>query len=529
MSAYTGTGQLLRLAWRRDRLLIPVTVATLTALSVGSAQATMALYPTDQAAVEGLGGILSNPAVSAMYGPVVVNRGGLSVFKTVMLGAVFLGILTHALVRRHTRVEEEDGRFELIGAGVVGRRAPLTAAVVLALLTSIVTAALSVAGLAALGLAPAGSVAFGVTWLIAGVVMTGVAALAAQLTTSARAASGLGLGTLGAMFLVRAVGDTQANAGVLSWISPLGWVGQVRPYGANRLWVLALALALLAGCLGVAFALLQRRDLGSGLLPARPGRAAAAASLRSPLALTWRVDRATILGWSVTYAVLAAVVGNLVKSIADMADQPQVAEMLRKLGGTAGSLTDIYFATELRFCAAGGAAAGIVLAVRLATEERVGRTEPLLAAAVSRPRLYVARLLLALALPTLLMTVVGLVAGLVAAAADVAGPSPLELTLAAWATLPAVWLLIGVGFAAYGLGQRWTAPVGWAALTVALVLGEFGPLLELPGWLVGLSPLDHLSQLPGGSFAAGPAIAMTVLAAVLAAGGAAAFRSRDIG
>ena len=134
MSAYTGTGQLLRLAWRRDRLLIPVTVATLTALSVGSAQATRALYPTDQAAVEGLGGILSNPAVSAMYGPVVVNRGGLSVFKTVMLGAVFLGILTHALVRRHTRVEEEDGRFELIGAGVVGRRAPLTAAVVLALL-----------------------------------------------------------------------------------------------------------------------------------------------------------------------------------------------------------------------------------------------------------------------------------------------------------------------------------------------------------------------------------------------------------
>ena len=45
MSSLTGTGTLLRLAWRRDRVLIPATLLALTALSVGSAQATLALYP----------------------------------------------------------------------------------------------------------------------------------------------------------------------------------------------------------------------------------------------------------------------------------------------------------------------------------------------------------------------------------------------------------------------------------------------------------------------------------------------------
>lgn len=529
MSAYTGTGQLLRLAWRRDRILIPVCVATLTALSVGSAQATLALYPTDAAAQKGLGGILSNPAVEAMYGPVVPTLGGLSVFKTIMLGAVFLGILTHALVRRHTRVEEEEGRFELIGAGVVGRRAPLTAAVVLAVVVSLVTALLSVAGLAALGLDVTGSIAFGVSWLVAGLVMTGVAAVAAQLTTSARAASGIGLGTLGAMFLLRAVGDTEADAALLSWISPIGWVGQVRPYGANRLWVLALAVVVTGACLGAAFALLGHRDLGAGLMSARPGRATAPASLRSPLSLAWRIDRGTVLGWSITYAVLAAVVGNLVKSVADMASDPQIEDMLRKMGGSAGTLTDIYFATELRFCAAGAAAAGIVLATRMASEERLGRTEPVLATATSRTRVYAARLLSGFALPLLLMTLVGVVAGAIANAAGVEGPTTLALTEAAWSMLPAAWLLVGVGFAAYGLAHRWTAPVGWAALAVALVLGEFGPILDLPGWLVGISPLDHLSQLPGGTFAATPALVMTAIAVALAIGGLVAFRRRDVG
>ena len=190
-------------------------------MTTGPATATPQAAPgTREAAREGAAAYrgtgplrrLANPAVSAMYGPVVTNRDGMAVFKTVMMGALFVGILAHALVRRHTRTEEEEGRLELIGAGVVGRRAPLAAAVLIALGATIAAALVSTVGLIALGLDPLGSVAFGVSWFIAGAVMTGVAAVAAQLTTTSRAAGAVGLSILAVMFILRAIGDTSPDA-----------------------------------------------------------------------------------------------------------------------------------------------------------------------------------------------------------------------------------------------------------------------------------------------------------------------------
>ena len=123
---------LLRLAWRRDRILIPSSVLGLVVLSVGSAQATLALYPTDESASAGLASVVSNPSVIALYGPVGSSTAdALAVFKTVMMGAFLTAVLAFVVVRRHTRTEEDEGRLELLGSGVVGRWSALAAAVTL--------------------------------------------------------------------------------------------------------------------------------------------------------------------------------------------------------------------------------------------------------------------------------------------------------------------------------------------------------------------------------------------------------------
>ena len=117
-----GASDLFRLAWRRDRILVPASVLGLVVLAVGSAQATLELYPTDEAAATGLAGVLSNPSVIALYGPIASHTAdALAVFKTVMLGAFLTAVLGFVVVRRHTRTEEDEGRLELLGAGVVGR------------------------------------------------------------------------------------------------------------------------------------------------------------------------------------------------------------------------------------------------------------------------------------------------------------------------------------------------------------------------------------------------------------------------
>jgi ABC-2 type transport system permease protein len=122
-------------------------------------------------------------------------------------------------------------------------------------------------------------------------------------------------------------------------------------------------------------------------------------------------------------------------------------------------------------------------------------------------------------------TVAGLVHG--ADAGDIGG-TVARLTGAALSTLPAVWVVMAVAVLLYGALPRFTG-LAWAALIVFLLLGEFGDLLDLPQWLVDLSPFTHLPALPGGTFEWAPLVALTVVAAALGAVGVAALRRRDIG
>jgi polyether ionophore transport system permease protein len=62
--------------------------------------------------------------------------------------------------------------------------------------------------------------------------------------------------------------------------------------------VFSLPVACVIVLAAVAFALLARRDVGAGVLPARLGPATAAPWLRSPLALAWRLHRGMLLAWT---------------------------------------------------------------------------------------------------------------------------------------------------------------------------------------------------------------------------------------
>ena len=60
----------------------------------------------------------------------------------------------------------------------------------------------------------------------------------------------------------------------LSWLSPFGWSTRLRAWPEPRWWVLLLDLGLAAALAGRRGTCLRaRRDLGSGVLPARPGPA----------------------------------------------------------------------------------------------------------------------------------------------------------------------------------------------------------------------------------------------------------------
>jgi ABC-2 type transport system permease protein len=527
----TGTPSLLRLAARRDRVLIPASAIGLAGFVALSAKATFALFPDLGAAQASMAPTLSNPALLAMYGPISsLGIDSIATFKSVLLGAVFLALLAYVVVRRHTRTEEEAGRLELLGAGVVGRRAALAAAVLLGTLAVVLTVVLTVVWSIAVGLDAAGSVALGVSWLVTGLSWVGVTAVAAQLTSSTRGTAAWSLGALAVAFLVRAVGDTAAGDSpvrFLSWLSPLGWGVKVSPYGANRYWVVVLGLALYSVLVAVAFALLERRDLGAGVLPSRAGHDRS--SIGTAGGLTVRLARGTLIGWTVAYVVLGVVLGSIASSVETFVDSPEVADMLKAMGGQAGSIIDIYFSTELHFAAVGAAALAIALVTRMHTEETTTRAEAVLSTPVKRAQWAVGHVVLAVLASAGVMVIGAVVAGLVrgAATGNVGGEVG-RLVGAALTTLPAVWVVLAVAVLLYGALPRFTG-LAWAALIVFLLLGEFGELLDLPGWLVDLSPFAHLPALPGGSLSWTPLLALLVVAAALGGAGIAALRRRDFG
>jgi ABC-2 type transport system permease protein len=528
--SFAGTGALLRLALRRDRIVATVWILLFVAMAAGSASASQELFPTLESRVQAASAINKTPATLALYGRVFdpTSLGAVSLIKLGAFGAALVALVSIFMVVRHTRAEEESGRLELIGSAVVGRHATLTAALLLSIGTSLALALLTALALIGSGLPTAGAVAFGLAWAGAGIAFASVGALAAQVTESARTANGIGAAALAAAYLLRAAGDASGvdTSTWLSWLSPIGWAQQVRPFAGDRWWVLAYLLVFTVLVAAAAYALGSRRDHGAGLLAQRPGPPAAAPGLRTPLALAVRLHRGSLTGWLVGIALGGLIVGSIASQVGEIADTPQVRDMITKLGGVRG-LTDAFLSAEMGIIGVVVAAYGISATLRLRAEETGGRAEPLLATQVSRLRLAASHLTISLVGSAMLLIVLGVFAGFAhgAAVGDLGEMG--RVLVAALVQLPAVWVLTGITVAVFGLAPALTL-AGWGALVVFLMLGQLGPVLNLPQWMMDLSPFSHTPKLPGGELSATPLVTLTVIAAILVVIGLAGFRRRDV-
>ena len=236
-SALAGTGALARLAFRRDRIMLPAWVYVITAAIASNSYSLNKLYPTAAARADLAASGGRNPALVFLYGRLWGDSlGAVSAWRYGVWAAIFAALMSIFLVVRHTRADEEAGRLELVGSAAVGRLAALTAALLVALTANAVLAVLLAVVLVVLGLPVAGSVAFALAITTCGLAFAAIAALAAQLAASARAARGIALGMLGAAYLLRAVGDASGAGGIswLTWLSPLGWTEFVRRFIESR-------------------------------------------------------------------------------------------------------------------------------------------------------------------------------------------------------------------------------------------------------------------------------------------------------
>lgn len=529
---YAGSGRLLRVALREDRVRIALWALGLTAMALFTVPSVESAYGGDQG-MQARAEVAGNPAAVLVNGPTFADSGDLTLGSMIaselgMMTFLAVGVMSILLVTRRTRAEEDSGRGDLVRAQAVGRSAPTVAALGTMTVANLAVATGVLAGLQGHGLAMVDGVAFAVSIVAAGLVCGALATVTAQVASHARTATGLALGVLGASYVLRGIGDARdpVDGTALSWVSPLAWLQQMRPWVDLRWWPLALTLVAAGGLVALASALGARRDLGSGLLPARPGRRGAARWLSSPVGLAWHELRGDVLAWGSGLFTFAALFGAMTSTMVEaIADIPMMREWLAL---DAGAVTDTLLASMLTYFTLGSAAFAVVATLHLRHEEQAGTAAVAVVDGPGRLR-WIGSWLLAVAASTVLVQVVsgaGLGLGVALDTGD--WSAPLDLAGDSLAQVPGLTVFAGLTVALFGLAPRLVL-LAWAAVSWAVFASIFGVLLELPEWAMDLSPVEAGPRVPYEELTATPLLALTGIGLALTAAGVVGFHRRDLG
>ncbi|WP_301107477.1 ABC transporter permease [Sporosarcina sp.] len=521
--AVKGSLRLSRFILRQDRMrflwwLLGITVMTLL-VPVSFAE----LYPTQQGR-DVMAETMRNPAMTALVGPGNLDDytlGAMVSHQMLLFTGVAVAVMNILLMVRHTRAEEEEGQTELLRALPVDRGSQLMAAMMVLFGMNVLLAVLVSTGLSSLSLESMdvwGSIWYGTALGAVGLFFAGVTAVCAQLSESGRGAAGLSFAVMIAAYLLQAMG--------LAWFTPFGWLTSVQPYSDNDGWAV---LLLVIGSLllaGTAFILHDKRDLGSGFLPSRKGRAHASVFLQNPFGLAWRLQRTVFISWAVGMLVLGLSYGSILGDLESFFEGNELLSNML-ISDSDSSLAAQFLPMLMAVLAFISTIPALLAMHKLAAEERKSRLDLLLGRAVSRIKLMASFAVLAAvnAFVMLTLAAVGLWGG---SAAVMEKPFTFDTVItASLVHFPAVAVMIAISVCLIGISQKATGFV-WIYLLYSFITLYLGGLFQLPDWMEKLSPFGYVSKLPieemnwlasGGLF---------VTAAVLLLLGLHQYRKRDV-
>ncbi len=471
----------------------------------------------------------NNDALRLFYGyPYDVTAvSGYSAWRvggTLAIAAAVFGVLAAV---RALRTEEEAGRAELVLAGIVGRSTVYLAAMAAIAAGAAILWAAQALGFIVGGLPPGGSLYLALASASVVPVFAGIGALVCQLAPTRRMALELGTAAVALLWLARIVADTSPGLSWLRWATPLGWAEELRPFAGPRPWVLLLPVLATALLVALAGRIAVRRDLGTGVLPARDSADADLRLLGGPTAQALRSARGTLAAWATGVGVFALVLGLVSASIKGAGISKAIREELAKVGAGSIATPTGYLAFVFLF---------FVLVVSLFVcaqisaarrEESEELLETLLALPLSRSRWLGGRLLLAAAAAVGLSLLAGALtwAGAASQGVDVTLPKMLE---AGVNCLPVALLFGGLAALAYALVPRAAVGVAYGIVVAAFLWQLVGSLLGVPKWLVEITPFAHVGLVPTQAFRTGAAAAMLGIGVVAALAALAAFRRRDV-
>jgi len=517
---------LCRLMLRRDRLRTLLWLIGIMLLVVGFGGALPGMYPSEAERLV-MAETMKSPMMVAMLGP-VYDSGGYTVgalYSNFMLlwTAAIMGIMNIFLVVRHTRQDEEHGCIEVIRSLPTGRLSNLSAVLTTAVILNAAFAALMGLGLTALGVPSmdfAGSMLFGAAMGAAGLLFAAVTAIFCQLCASPRTAQALSFAFLVVAYMVRAMGDMRSE--LLACLSPLGLILRARVYVDNLWWPVFVTLLVCIAAAILAFCLCGIRDMGEGIIPARPGKRDAAPYLKSPGGLAWRLLRTPFIIWAVVVLVLGMAYGSIMGDMESFISTNEIFKIIFPDGDPAQFVSFLMVIMSIL-----GTIPILQFILKARSQESGGYAENVLARSASRYAWLRGYFLIAFAAGILMpfLNAVGFWAGSVPVMEE-----PIAFATffgASMAYIPAIWFMLGVAMLLIAYLPRFTAFV-WAYLGYAFFILYIGSIMKLPDWMAKLSPFGYIPQLPTEAFSVSGFAALTAIAAVMSVLGFIGYRRRDM-
>lgn len=492
---------------RRDWLQLTLWCVGTGVLAYAATSAVFDAFADETEREQILGVAIASRTILVFRGtPNGVDDGAFVFFLLFAWLALMGGLMSTFLAVRHTRMEEEQGRAELLASTPAGRALPTVATVVHGVLANLALGLFVAVAWTLAGLEPAGSFVAGAALAASGVAFLAIGLFAAQLFRTSRGANGAGVAIVVTAYLLRGIGDAagtpsddllHVTPAWPSWLSPIGYGQFTGAYVENDLTPLLVPLGFAVVVVAGVFVLQAVRDQGASLLPGREGRATARWTLSSSFGLVWRLTIPTLIAWTVGGAatgLLATTLSSIVGEVGGAA--PQLVDRLRQAIGDDASIEQAFIATFYGLVGVLAACCAVQVGMRARQEETHGTAELLLGTPVPRVRW--------LAEYWIVGTIVIVVVLAAAGGAGVLGalrtddpdsliPNVLE---AAVAQVPACLVFLGVTLLVFAWLPHATIPLGWSLVGLAAILGIFGPILQLPDWVTDLSPFTH-SPVPG--------------------------------
>ncbi len=476
----------------------------------------------------------SAPALGVIYGEAknIESPAGYMVYRTGPVLGIIIAIWTIVVITKLLRGQEEDGKLELISAGVT-TRLKTTLNLLLGFGGSILVAFLIASAIiCTVRLSPDTSISLSHCMLVAaatflpGITLGTLSVVVSQFFSSRRRVLLWCLTIAIALFTLRSIGNTAPDLYWLKNLTPFGWADQLSPaitpqYG----WLWPFLVALPLTVLGVTIA--AKRDLGEGLVQTRDTVRSHFLFLQNVSFFTLRESWIVFLGWMLA----ALVVTTLIASLTSVATNAITSSTnLQAIVSRLGSTNDL----KIAFIGSGMVFTVMILLIMATTslgsvrnEEARNYLDTILSQPIRRTHWLISRFILVIISVTSIALLCTLATWLSAQSQHIAFGLG-NFLLVGVTLVGTIIFAFGVGTLLYGVWPRIATAGMYVIIIWSFIIDLLGSVITLNDTLTRSSLFHYIATSPSKQPDWQTFLWLSVLGIALGAIGVFAFSKRDI-